>query len=285
MVANSPAMDPESSDDEPQQKFVKQKKQSVPIGQVFARILSAKSGTPASPQKKKRSKPADVAGEDSKSQEREADASVKVSESKRRAKEEQLSEPAKKSDASVSKKRKLKQERMEKRLKAKRRGKDSATAADGTTEASEENESSGQHKLRAVERSKIHAAWENMAREKPTVLGKPYERRLQKVATRGVVALFNAVAKQQRTLDHELSKSANATERKREKVLTSLDERSFKSRLEAEEQRTNEFDSADVEMAEEQKHDAVKAAKRGVGALKRPRRAELNDEELVSLFQ
>ncbi|KAJ9589099.1 hypothetical protein L9F63_017603 [Diploptera punctata] len=63
-------------------------------------------------------------------------------------------------------------------------------------------------------------------RMKPTILDRERERRLNRIATKGVVQLFNAVRKQQKNLQSELE-DAGGSERKREKVMKSLDKRSF----------------------------------------------------------
>ncbi|CAK1550468.1 unnamed protein product [Leptosia nina] len=62
-------------------------------------------------------------------------------------------------------------------------------------------------------------------RTKPNILEKDRERLLAKIATKGVVQLFNAVRNQQKTFEKELS--SDATETKKEKVLKKFDKRSF----------------------------------------------------------
>ncbi|XP_064600541.1 RRP15-like protein [Liolophura sinensis] len=68
--------------------------------------------------------------------------------------------------------------------------------------------------------------WEEMARVKPNPLEKDRERRLQKIATRGVVQLFNAVKKQQKSVEEKLS-AVGSSERKRSKVLESVTKGAF----------------------------------------------------------
>ncbi|XP_044729799.1 RRP15-like protein [Chrysoperla carnea] len=63
-------------------------------------------------------------------------------------------------------------------------------------------------------------------RVKPDVLGRNREKTLQKIATRGVVQLFNAVRTQQKDIAVKL-KEAGPLERKREKVLKNIDKRAF----------------------------------------------------------
>lgn len=63
-------------------------------------------------------------------------------------------------------------------------------------------------------------------RIKPNVLEKDRERRLNKIATKGVVQLFNAVRTQQREINEKLME-AGPLEVKKDKVLKSVDKRSF----------------------------------------------------------
>ncbi|CAG4954254.1 unnamed protein product [Parnassius apollo] len=62
-------------------------------------------------------------------------------------------------------------------------------------------------------------------RLKPNILEKDRERLLTKIATKGVVQLFNAVRNQQKTLEKELNK--DLTESKKEKILKKFDKRAF----------------------------------------------------------
>jgi hypothetical protein len=68
--------------------------------------------------------------------------------------------------------------------------------------------------------------WEKMGRVKPTVTERAKERALMRIATRGVVHLFNAVKQQQKTIENKL-KDAGGSERKREKVMKSVSKSSF----------------------------------------------------------
>lgn len=63
-------------------------------------------------------------------------------------------------------------------------------------------------------------------RVKPSVTDRERERTLQKIATKGVVQLFNAVKQQQTEISKKLSE-AGPLERKREQVLKSIDKRAF----------------------------------------------------------
>lgn len=63
-------------------------------------------------------------------------------------------------------------------------------------------------------------------RVKPSIMDRERERTLQKIATKGVIQLFNAVKQQQGEINKKLSK-AGPLERKREQVLRSIDKTKF----------------------------------------------------------
>ncbi|KAL0101371.1 hypothetical protein PUN28_018889 [Cardiocondyla obscurior] len=63
-------------------------------------------------------------------------------------------------------------------------------------------------------------------RVKPSITDREYERMLQKIATKGVVQLFNAVRQQQMEIKSRLSQ-AGPLERKREQVFKSIDKNAF----------------------------------------------------------
>nr|XP_034177563.1 zinc finger protein 569-like [Osmia lignaria] len=63
-------------------------------------------------------------------------------------------------------------------------------------------------------------------RVKPSIIDRERERMLQKIATKGVVQLFNAVKQQQGEINQKLSK-AGPLERKRERVLKNIDKCAF----------------------------------------------------------
>ena len=68
---------------------------------------------------------------------------------------------------------------------------------------------------------------ENAARKKPDIVkDKAKEKRLTKIATRGVVQLFNAVREQQKSLKTQLDKAGLSTT-KRDKVFKNLDKDAF----------------------------------------------------------
>ncbi|KAM3625530.1 uncharacterized protein V6R79_013561 [Siganus canaliculatus] len=70
-------------------------------------------------------------------------------------------------------------------------------------------------------------AWEMMYRKKPDVVtDRETERVLQRIATRGVVQLFNAVRKHQKTIDDKV-KEIGGSERKKAKFLSSVSKKDF----------------------------------------------------------
>lgn len=71
----------------------------------------------------------------------------------------------------------------------------------------------------------IQKTEKSTARVKPNILEKDRERLLAKIATKGVVQLFNAVRNQQKTFEAELSK--DLPEGKKEKILKKFDKRAF----------------------------------------------------------
>ncbi|XP_034029834.1 RRP15-like protein isoform X2 [Thalassophryne amazonica] len=70
-------------------------------------------------------------------------------------------------------------------------------------------------------------AWEMMCREKPDVVNdRETERSLQKIATRGVVQLFNAVKKHQKMVNDKV-KEVSGSERKKARILSSVSKKDF----------------------------------------------------------
>ncbi|XP_051720875.1 RRP15-like protein isoform X2 [Ctenopharyngodon idella] len=70
-------------------------------------------------------------------------------------------------------------------------------------------------------------AWENMCRVKPDVVrDREHERNLQRIATRGVVQLFNALKKHQKNVDERM-KEVGGSERKKSKILSSVSKKDF----------------------------------------------------------
>ncbi|XP_030050505.1 RRP15-like protein [Microcaecilia unicolor] len=82
--------------------------------------------------------------------------------------------------------------------------------------------------------------WELMSRVKPDVVrDKESERNLQRIATRGVVQLFNAVRKHQSNMDEKV-KEAGTSERRRAKLMSSVTKRDFISVLRGQEGKKTE---------------------------------------------
>uniref|UniRef100_A0A3Q0RSA0 RRP15-like protein n=1 Tax=Amphilophus citrinellus TaxID=61819 RepID=A0A3Q0RSA0_AMPCI len=79
-------------------------------------------------------------------------------------------------------------------------------------------------------------AWEMMFREKPDIVkDRETERALQRIATRGVVQLFNAVRKHQKTMDDKV-KEVGGSERKKAKIFCSVSKKDFIDVLRREEE-------------------------------------------------
>uniref|UniRef100_UPI00398E4FEE RRP15-like protein isoform X2 n=1 Tax=Pristiophorus japonicus TaxID=55135 RepID=UPI00398E4FEE len=73
--------------------------------------------------------------------------------------------------------------------------------------------------------------WEQMCRVKPDVVrDRDTERNFQRIATRGVVQLFNAVRKHQTSVDEKV-KEVGGSEQKRAKLLSSVSKKDFISVL------------------------------------------------------
>ncbi|KAF7708760.1 RRP15-like protein [Silurus meridionalis] len=82
-------------------------------------------------------------------------------------------------------------------------------------------------KLEKKKQADKRRAWEMMCRVKPDVVqDKEKERNLQRIATRGVVQLFNAVRQHQKNVDEKM-KEVGGSERKKAKVLSSISKKDF----------------------------------------------------------
>ncbi|KAM9488239.1 RRP15-like protein [Clarias gariepinus] len=82
-------------------------------------------------------------------------------------------------------------------------------------------------KLEKKKQADKKRAWEMMCRVKPDVVrDKEKERNLQRIATRGVVQLFNAVRQHQKNVDERM-KEVGGSERKKAKVLSSISKKDF----------------------------------------------------------
>ncbi|XP_037532403.1 RRP15-like protein [Nematolebias whitei] len=98
----------------------------------------------------------------------------------------------------------------------------------------EVNKMKATEKLKKLEKKELmdkRLTQEMMFREKPDLVkDRETERALQRIATRGVVQLFNSVRKHQKTTNDRL-KDAGGSERKKSKILSSVSKRDFISVL------------------------------------------------------
>ncbi|KAM4632668.1 RRP15-like protein [Polymixia lowei] len=84
-----------------------------------------------------------------------------------------------------------------------------------------------QEKLEIKKQIDKKRAWEMMCREKPDLVkNREAEKNLQRTATRGVVQLFNAVKKHQKTMDEKV-KDVGGSERKKAKLLSTVSKKDF----------------------------------------------------------
>ncbi|XP_054839255.1 RRP15-like protein [Eublepharis macularius] len=94
-------------------------------------------------------------------------------------------------------------------------------------ERDKEREREKQERLEKRKQLDKKREWEAMCRVKPDVAkDRETERNLQRIATRGVVQLFNAVRKHQRNVN-EKAKEAGSSDRKRAKLISSVSKRDF----------------------------------------------------------
>ncbi|XP_010640801.1 RRP15-like protein [Fukomys damarensis] len=110
-------------------------------------------------------------------------------------------------------------------------------------ELEKEKEKLKQERLEKRKQLDKKREWEMMCRAKPDVVqDKDTERNLQRIATRGVVQLFNAVQKHQKNVDEKV-KEAGGSARKRAKLVSSVSKRDFISVLRGMDGTTNEKSS------------------------------------------
>ncbi|XP_078261929.1 RRP15-like protein [Rhinoraja longicauda] len=90
-----------------------------------------------------------------------------------------------------------------------------------------EKEKRKQEMIEMMKKLEEKKEWEQMCRVKPDVVrDRETERNLQRIATKGVVQLFNAVRKHQTTVDDKI-KEVGGSERKRAKLLSSVSKKDF----------------------------------------------------------
>ncbi|EHB00443.1 RRP15-like protein [Heterocephalus glaber] len=98
-------------------------------------------------------------------------------------------------------------------------------------ELEKEKEKLKQERLEKKKQLDKKREWEMMCRAKPDVVqDKDTERTLQRIATRGVVQLFNAVQKHQKNVDEKLKEAGGSTG-KRAKLVSTVSKRDFISVL------------------------------------------------------
>ncbi|XP_027960459.1 RRP15-like protein isoform X2 [Eumetopias jubatus] len=98
-------------------------------------------------------------------------------------------------------------------------------------ELEKEKEKLKQERLEKRKQLDKKREWEMMCRVKPDVVkDKETERNLQRIATRGVVQLFNAVQKHQKNVDEKV-KEAGSSIRKRAKLVSTVSKKDFISVL------------------------------------------------------
>lgn len=111
-------------------------------------------------------------------------------------------------------------------------------------ELEKEKEKLKQERLEKRKQLDKKREWEMMCRVKPDVVqDKETERNLQRIATRGVVQLFNAVQKHQKNVDEKV-KEAGSSVRKRAKLISTVSKRDFISVLRGLDGSANEKSSA-----------------------------------------
>ncbi|XP_038253218.1 RRP15-like protein isoform X1 [Dermochelys coriacea] len=94
-------------------------------------------------------------------------------------------------------------------------------------ELEKEREKEKQEKLEKKRLLDKKREWEMMCRVKPDVAkDRERERNFQRIATRGVVQLFNAVRKHQKNVDEKVKEAGNSN-RKRAKLMSSVSKKDF----------------------------------------------------------
>ncbi|XP_012315104.1 RRP15-like protein [Aotus nancymaae] len=107
-----------------------------------------------------------------------------------------------------------------------------------------EKEKLKQERQEKIKQRDKRMEWEMMCRVKPDVVqDKETERNLQRIATRGVVQLFNAVQKHQKNVDEKV-KEAGSSIRKRTKLISTVSKKDFISVLRGMDESTNETTSS-----------------------------------------
>ncbi|XP_037674429.1 LOW QUALITY PROTEIN: RRP15-like protein [Choloepus didactylus] len=110
-------------------------------------------------------------------------------------------------------------------------------------ELEKEKEKLKQERLEKRKQLDKKREWEMICRVKPDVVkDKETERNLQRIATRGVVQLFDAVQKHQKNVDEKVKESGSSM-RKRAKLISTVSKKDFISVLRGQDGSTNEKSS------------------------------------------
>ncbi|XP_074662125.1 RRP15-like protein [Tubulanus polymorphus] len=104
------------------------------------------------------------------------------------------------------------------------------------TKKKQAKESDGVEIITAESQTK-RSMWEKMGRKKPDITKREHERNLQRIATRGIVQLFNAVKKQQKLVEEKLS-DAGPLEHRKDKAMKAITKGAFLDVLRGTEVRT-----------------------------------------------
>ncbi|KAL8598250.1 hypothetical protein ACOMHN_035200 [Nucella lapillus] len=155
-------------------------------------------------------------------------------------------------DKQIKRKKKLKDKEGEGEImkKKKKKSEDGASSSDWTDDSDEEASAKRRHQM---EKRK---EWQNLGRVKPNVLHKEHERMLQKIATRGVVQLFNAVRQQQSSIKEQMNEAGSSV-RRRDKVGKSLSKKNFLDLLDSKQTKTAEDTSRTQDQAATEKWEVL----------------------------
>lgn len=121
---------------------------------------------------------------------------------------------------------------------------------DPIDEQIKQNDYQNQRK-KLLEQKEKKLLWRNMCRVKPDISEKVKERTLARIATKGVVQLFNAVRQHQKTLGEKLSLAGNS-EVKKEKILKTFTKGEFLDILKNKEKKSQETEKDEKSSEEKQ---------------------------------
>ncbi|XP_076464342.1 RRP15-like protein [Babylonia areolata] len=127
-------------------------------------------------------------------------------------------------DHEIKRKKKMKEKDSEDAEKPVKKRK--TKSKDGGDSSSDWTDDSEEDSRRSHLQMKKKKEWDHMGRVKPSVLTKDKERMLQRIATRGVVQLFNAARQQQRMVKEKMEEAGSSV-RRRDKVMGSISKKQF----------------------------------------------------------